>query len=56
MYVVEKILWKAQAAEPDDLIRVEKISSKTGKVTLQPWFKDKYVVSLRNFRKDYKIV
>lgn len=55
-YVVEKILLKYQSAEPDDLIRVEKISGKTGKVTLQPMLKDKYVVSLSRFLKDYRKV
>lgn len=53
-YVIDKKLWKWHAAAPDDLIRVEKISGKTGKVTLQPMLKDKYVVSLSRYLKDYK--
>lgn len=53
-YVVEKILLKWHAAAPDDLIRVEKIDAKNNRVVLQPMLKDKYVVSLSRYVKDYR--
>lgn len=55
-YVVDRLLYNAQAAEADDLIRVEKVNRKTGKVILQPLLKKKFVVSLKDFERDYKIV
>lgn len=55
-YVVDKLLYNAQAAEADDLIRVEKVDRRTGKVILQPLLKEKFVVSLKDFERDYKIV
>lgn len=53
-YVVDKVLWNAQAATEEDLIRVQKIDKRHGLVVLKPTARDAYKVALEVFEKDYK--
>ena len=53
-YVVDRVLWNAQAATEEDLIRVQKIDKRHGLVVLKPTTRDAYKVALEVFKKDYK--
>lgn len=52
-YVVDKVLYKAQAADATDLVRVEEFNRRERLVTLQPLLTNKYVVSFKDFKKNY---
>jgi len=55
-YVVDKLLYNAHEAGPDDLIRVQKMTGSNCTVYLKPVIGKEYVVSYKDFKRDYKIV
>lgn len=52
-YVIEKLLWNHQVATKDDMLKVQCITG-GGQVVLKPLFKNSFVVSMKEFKRDYK--